>query len=118
MTLTRTSPRAVFAQRPSRRRTHCNSNSLRARARRWHVMPRAERTRVACPTRRSGLFEAVLLDALLVAVILVRQELAGHGDLDAVALRVGQALDLDVEVDGRHDAVAELLLDQGFPGRT
>src|SRR5882672_11056419 len=52
------------------------------------------------------------------AVILVRQELARHRDLDPVAAGIGLALHLHVEVDRRHDAVAELLLDQGLPGRT
>src|SRR5476651_1889571 len=47
---------------------------------------------------------------------LVAQELAGHGDLHAVALLVGLALHGHVEVDGAHDAVAELLLDQLLPG--
>jgi hypothetical protein len=51
------------------------------------------------------------------AVIFERQEFARHGDLDTVALGVGLALDLHVEVDRRHDAVAEFLLDQRLPGR-
>src|SRR5262249_57626973 len=59
---------------------------------------------------------AVLRDIPDVAVIFVRQEFSRHRDLDAVALRVGQALERDVEIDRRHDAVAELLLDQLLPG--
>src|SRR5665811_2140275 len=51
------------------------------------------------------------------AVILERQELAGHADLDTVALRVRLAVDGHVEVDRRHDAVAEFLLDQRLPGQ-
>ncbi len=41
----------------------------------------------------------------------MRGNLYGLG-LDSVALRVGQALHGHVEVDRRHDAIAELLLDQ------
>ena len=37
----------------------------------------------------SDFLEPVFGDALLVAVILVGQELAGHGDFDPVTLRVG-----------------------------
>src|SRR4029453_1914463 len=51
------------------------------------------------------------------SVGLVAQELARHGDLHPVALLVGLTLHGHVEVDGRHDAVAELLLDQLLPGR-
>src|SRR6266545_5657857 len=51
------------------------------------------------------------------SVGLVRQELARHGDLHPVALLVGLALHGHVEVDGAHDAVAELLLDELLPGR-
>src|SRR5260370_17438575 len=50
-------------------------------------------------------------------VRLVPQELARHADPDPVALLVGLALHGHVEVDGAHDAVAELLLDQFLPGR-
>src|SRR5262249_42463935 len=42
---------------------------------------------------------------------LVWQELAGHGDLDPIPLRVGLLLDLHGEIDRAHDAVAEGLLD-------
>src|SRR5262249_36014423 len=41
------------------------------------------------------------------AVILERQEFARHRDLDPVALGVGEPLHHQVEVDRRHDAVAE-----------
>src|SRR5262245_8184828 len=60
---------------------------------------------------------SVFRDVAGVAVVFERQELARHGDLHAVALGVRQALDLHVEIAGRHDAVAELLLDQRLPGR-
>ena len=46
------------------------------------------------------------------AVIFIRQEFPRHGDLDAVTLGVGLAFELQVKVDRRYDAVAELLLDQ------
>src|ERR1700722_5167608 len=76
------------------------------------------------PRRQSGdqalrllLLVAVLRHVAARAVVLVGQELARHGDLDAVAARVGLALHHHVEVDRRHDAVAELLLDQRLPGR-
>ena len=58
----------------------------------------------------SGLFDAGALHALIVAVILIGQELARHSDPDPITLGVRLALDIHVEVDGRHDAVAELLL--------
>jgi len=51
------------------------------------------------------------------AIIFVRQKLAGHADCDAVALGVGLARDVHVEVDCRHDAVAEFLLDQRLERR-
>src|SRR6516165_9564373 len=44
------------------------------------------------------------------SVFLIRQELAAQGELDAVALGIGLALDRHVEIDGAHDAVAEFLL--------
>ena len=50
------------------------------------------------------------------SILLVGQELAAHADAHAVALLIGLALDRHVEIDGAHDAVAELLLDQRFPG--
>ena len=46
----------------------------------------------------------------------VAQELARQGDLHPIALLVGLALQGHVEVDGGHDAVAELLLDELLPG--
>src|SRR5579885_647222 len=46
------------------------------------------------------------------AVVFERQEFAAHADRHAIAFRIGPAGDLHVEVDGRHDAVAEFLLDQ------
>src|SRR5262245_4947055 len=63
---------------------------------------------------RTGLllFIAVFRDVAAVAVIFVWQKFPRHRDLDPVALRIRQALHLQVEVDRRHDAVAELLLDQ------
>src|SRR5487761_1533364 len=50
------------------------------------------------------------------SIFLVWQELAAEGQLDAVALRIGLALDRHIEIDGAHHAVAELLLDQLLPG--
>src|SRR5262249_3065769 len=47
----------------------------------------------------SDLLQPVVLDALFVAIVFVRQKLARHGDLDAIALWVWQSIDLDVEVD-------------------
>ena len=46
----------------------------------------------------------------------VGQELAAHRDADAVALGVRLALQVHVEIDRAHDAVAELLVDQGLEG--
>src|ERR1700758_2387873 len=63
------------------------------------------------------LLEPVLRHIAAGAVVFVWQEFAGHRDLDAVALGVRQTLHHHVEIDRRHDAVAELLLDQRFPGR-
>jgi len=48
---------------------------------------------------------------------LVLQELAVQGDHDAVAARVGASVHVDPEVDGAHDAVAELLVDEFLDGR-
>src|SRR5262249_34421812 len=55
----------------------------------------------------SFLLVAVLRHVAARTVILVGQELARHGDLDAIAPRIGQPLHLQVEIDRRHDAVAE-----------
>src|ERR1022692_4202078 len=44
-----------------------------------------------------------------------RQKLTRHGDLHTIASGIWLALQRHVEVDGAHDAVAELLFDQGFP---
>src|SRR3546814_20652609 len=49
-------------------------------------------------------------------VAFVEQEFAGHGDLDAVALGIGLAFHLHVEIDRRHAAVAEVFLDQFLEG--
>ncbi len=49
--------------------------------------------------------------------LLIGQELAVHGDDDAVALRVLLLADVQLEVDGAHDAVAEHLVDDGLEGR-
>src|SRR5262249_10085546 len=51
------------------------------------------------------------------AVIFVRQEFSRHRDLHPIPFRVGLALHRQIEIDRRHDAVAELLLDQNFQGR-
>src|SRR6476660_5245120 len=67
---------------------------------------------------RSFFPDAVALNALLVAVIFIGQELAGHRDLDSVALLVRQPLDLGVKIDGRHDAIAEFLFDERLPRRS
>ena len=42
--------------------------------------------------------------------LLVGQELAAHRDLHPIALRIGDLLHTKIEVDGTHDAVAELLV--------
>src|SRR2546421_5109429 len=47
----------------------------------------------------------------------VRQELSVVRELHAVALRVGDGVDVDLEVDRAHDAVAELLVDHRLDGR-
>jgi hypothetical protein len=49
--------------------------------------------------------------------IFVRQKLSGHAERDAIALGGGLARDVHVEVDRRHDAVAELLFDQRLERR-
>jgi hypothetical protein len=46
------------------------------------------------------------------SVLLVRQELAGQYDIDPVAFPIAFAPDVHAEVDGAHDAVAELFVDQ------
>src|SRR5215472_14590168 len=51
------------------------------------------------------------------SVLLIWEEFAAQGQFDAVAFWVGLALDRHLEVDGAHDAVAKLLLDQFLPGR-
>src|SRR5215831_14701839 len=56
-------------------------------------------------------WEAVL------SILIIWEEFAAEGELDAVSLRVGLALDRHVEIDRAHDAVAEFLLDQFFPRR-
>src|ERR1700729_3771398 len=48
---------------------------------------------------------------------LVGEEFAVEGDDHAVAGRVGDALDVEAEVDRAHDAVTELLVDQLLDGR-
>jgi AcrR family transcriptional regulator len=48
---------------------------------------------------------------------LVREELAVQRHDHAVAIRVGIAADVEAEVDGAHDAVAELLVDELLDGR-
>src|SRR6266404_5104436 len=51
------------------------------------------------------------------SVLLIWEEFAAQGQLDAVAFRVGLALDRHVEIDRTHDAVAEFLLEQLLPRR-
>src|SRR3981189_2375290 len=43
---------------------------------------------------------------------LVVEELAVESDHDAVACRIGSTLDIELEVDGAHDPVAELLVNR------
>ena len=50
------------------------------------------------------------------SVSLVRKELSGHADLHAVFIRVRFPLDLHIEIDRAHDAIAELFFDQRLPG--
>jgi hypothetical protein len=52
--------------------------------------------------------------ALFVAIIFVGKEFSGHEYLDAVALCMSNAFQLQIEIDGGHNSVAELFLDQGF----
>src|SRR5438045_9126492 len=59
---------------------------------------------------------AIFRDIAGVAVIFVWQELARHRDLDTVPLRFGQPPARGVEIDRRHDAVSELLLDPLLTG--
>ena len=42
--------------------------------------------------------EPVIRDALLIAVILIGQEFAGHGDLHAIALGVRLAFEIEIEI--------------------
>jgi hypothetical protein len=46
------------------------------------------------------------------SVHFIRQELTAHDDAHPVAFGVGFALDVHGKVDGAHDAVAELFMDQ------
>jgi hypothetical protein len=50
------------------------------------------------------------------SVVVERQELVLHRDLDAVALRDAKR-SIAMSIDRRHDTVAELLLDQRLLGR-
>src|SRR5262249_20323572 len=50
--------------------------------------------------------------------LFVFQELSGHYDADAVAVRVGLPREIEVEIDRAHDAVAEFFVDQFLQGRT
>src|SRR6476620_9406461 len=52
----------------------------------------------------SFLLESILRHVAAGAVIFVRQELAGHRDLDPVTPGIGDALQRHVEIDRRHDA--------------
>src|SRR6516164_10772579 len=70
------------------------------------------------PPHVSPLLETIFRNVAAIAVIFVRQEFSRHRDFDAVAVRIGEALYHHVESDRRHDAVAELLLDQRLPRRT
>src|SRR5262245_56441961 len=70
-----------------------------------------------CRDQALAFLVAVLRDVAGIAVIPVRQELARHGDLHTITLRVRQPLHGEVEVDRGHDPVAEFFLDQGLPGR-
>src|SRR3984893_2532607 len=51
------------------------------------------------------------------SVLLIWEEFAAAGQLDAVAFGIGLAFDRHVEIDGTHDAVAKFLLHQLLPGR-
>ncbi len=56
---------------------------------------------IFCPIGgRLFFLKAVIGNALFIAVIFERQEFARHGDLHAVALGIGFAFKLHIEVDG------------------
>lgn len=46
------------------------------------------------------------------------QKFAGQRDVDAIAGRIGLTIDFEIEVDGAHNAVAELILDDFFHSRS
>lgn len=46
------------------------------------------------------------------------QKFAGQRDVDAIAGWTGLTIDFEIEVDGAHDAVAELILDDFFHSRS
>ena len=50
--------------------------------------------------------------------LLVGQKLPVQHDHDAVTSRVRHALDVETEIDGTHDVVAELLVDEFLDRRT
>src|ERR1700692_1263578 len=81
---------------------------------------KSEATRVRTPglslTRATKVCSMIDLSKCGISIAFEGQELAAHGDLDAVALGVGLALEGHAEVDGAHDAVAELLMDKLLPG--
>src|SRR5271170_422924 len=64
---------------------------------------------------RSVLFVTQQLIVAGRAVIFVRKKFPRHGQFDAIAFGIGQPRNLEIEVDRRHDAVAELLFDQRLP---
>ena len=47
---------------------------------------------------------------------LIRQKFPAHDNAHPVTLGIGLALQVHVEIDGAHDAVAEFFVDQGFEG--
>src|SRR5215218_5307611 len=69
-------------------------------------------------TRRSAFNSATTFSDMgslkIMPLPLVGQELALIGDPDAVALGVLDPFQIHLEVDGAHDAVAKLLMDQGL----
>src|SRR5690606_1862440 len=67
------------------------------------------RPRRSHPTSGTGVIES--------SVGLVGQELARHHDVDAIAATVRLALEVHLEVDGAHDPVAELFMDQRLERR-
>src|SRR5262249_53104543 len=69
------------------------------------------------PSPHSLLLIPVLRNIAARAVVFVRQELARHGDLDAVATRIRLAFHLQVEIDRGHNAVAEFFLHERLAGR-